>query len=168
MQEAIEEYKKAIDANIKAYGRDHPKTYQYLSQLGSAYRTVGKIQEAMEAHNDALEIGLTLFGENDFNTGFIYSGLAKDYRDLQFWDKSIQLHNKAINIYKQCYDRNRDFEQYYWSELYCLGETYEAKGDIINALQNYPKVKGFYNDTYGENHEFVAEIQTKIDSIKAT
>ena len=148
-EEAIPFYDDCIETLLLAYDENDLKLAVPYSNLGRAYRQVGKPFKALEYEQKTYDIRLNELGENDVTTGHSLYNLGILYMDIGDYGKSKNCYFKALPIYKS------HFGEYHRkiSDVYVnMGILYDKAGDVNHAITYYLKANeidiSMHDETY--------------------
>jgi len=115
----LEAYEEAVGYYLKSIAINKNSREAY-SNLGSAYKKLGKFTQSIAAYDKAISIDPQK--EDD------YSNLASIYIDLRKYTEAITLSQKALSI-------NSKFSKAHFN----LAQAFEGKGYILEAKLSYQK-----------------------------
>ncbi|WP_194847639.1 tetratricopeptide repeat protein [Candidatus Neptunochlamydia vexilliferae] len=115
---AIDSFSRALSMNRKIYGnKPHPDIATDLSNLGTAYLTLGKAEKAINYFKQALEIALKFYGNNLHPSIAIrLTKLGTSYYALEQYSKAnhyfMQAHTMFTKIYGPNHPNTREVKEW--------------------------------------------------------
>lgn len=171
---AIEVYHRLIKMCEDFYGKEHPNTVNSYSNIGNAYKYLGKYDKAFEYLQKAISIKEKDLGKEATPTtrflGAIFdvvdphdARLCDDLGYLYYrhndYNKSLEYYKKALESYKLY----RGEEHPNTVQLYDnIGDTYLDSGDYSLALEYYKKALVIKQKANGEEHPDIADSYKRI------
>jgi len=98
LDDAIVEYKRALDMNLQSVGLEHPETAAVHNSLGAAYQDMGKDNSAEIHFAKCLEIQLQTVGTKSPEVGNTYNNLATILFRRGSLAEAQQLFEKALQV----------------------------------------------------------------------
>jgi tetratricopeptide (TPR) repeat protein len=171
---AIEVYHRLIKMCEDFYGKEHPNTVNSYSNIGNAYKYLGKYDKAFEYLQKAISIKEKDLGKEATPTtrllGAIFDvvdphdarlcvDLGYLYYKYNDYNKSLEYYIKALESYKLY----RGEEHPNTVQLYDnIGDTYLDSGDYSLALEYYKKALVIKQKANGEEHPDIADSYNRI------
>jgi tetratricopeptide (TPR) repeat protein len=97
--QAIAQFKTALDLNIAALGEQNPKTAKLYNGLANCYQELCQYNMAISNYQKSLDININTLGEYHINTALAYSNMAICYTDQGNYKQSLAAHKKSIDIH---------------------------------------------------------------------
>ncbi|MEZ4793055.1 MAG: tetratricopeptide repeat protein [Gelidibacter sp.] len=130
LDEALAHHKKALELRKKVSdANDIGISYNYLATI---YRRQGKLNEALAAIKEGIQYNLQ-FGDSRFIMD-AYMETGDIYYELKDYDNAIANYNLALDVAKRNNSQN-----YQAKALMLLGKTFNAKGNLKQALSSLQK-----------------------------
>ena len=93
-QAAVSHQVKALESDLKTFGKDHPNVAIRWNNLGGAWHSKGEYDKAIELFEKALNSDLKTFGEN-------HPSVARDWNNIGLsWDSKGE-YGKAIGFFEK-------------------------------------------------------------------
>lgn len=96
--EALKNYRLALELQEKHFGRQHEDTADTISNIAAAYDRMGNREEAITYFEEALEIRRKLFGEEHEETASSINNIGTSYYEAKRYSDAIFYLEKAVEI----------------------------------------------------------------------
>lgn len=167
--EAIENYKKALQIDSMTYGEDHESTAYILNNIGGVYSESDHPELAIPEHERALRIYEAAYPNHmSLDLAQTHSDLADAYLREGDADKVMEHLNEAFSIYDKMLPENaRQLLQPYST----LANLLLALNEYDDSITNYSHVlwlmkeNGYTEDSFAF-HEFTDRIN-EVRQLKA-
>ncbi|MBD3285934.1 CHAT domain-containing protein [candidate division WOR-3 bacterium] len=97
-QEAIDNYKEALDGVLRKLGTENTEVAAIYDKLGETYKTTGIYQDALDNYEQGLEIRRKVLGENNSLVAENHMNLGTFYFDLGDYNMALDHFSKAQDI----------------------------------------------------------------------
>ncbi len=135
-QEAIDNYKLAIDLYQKHYGNNHHMIGELLNDLGVVYTNLGEFKEALQYHNRGIAFKEKYNIDNLSSLATSYVNKASTFQYLSQVDSAIAFLNKALEIRKNVFgEKSIQVATIINSLGSCQGQLGNHKEEIKYLLQ---------------------------------
>ncbi len=150
---------KAVVADEKNFGEDHPSTADSYSNLASILQCLGDYTQAKTLLQKAVVSDEKNFGEDHPTTATRYNNLALVLRDLGDYAQAKALLQKAVTFYEKNFGENHPTTATYYNNLATILQNL---GDYAEAKILFQKAVTFYEKNFGENHPTTAIIYSNL------
>ena len=150
-KKALYFYKKALDIQLKFYGKNHRNTAVTYHNLGSIYERKENYKKAKNYYYKSINIGNIIFGKDNAFNLWTYERLGQINTWESKYDEAENLYKKALKISKEKYgdlDDNYPHILSQLSDLFYITEeddkSYEfAKQALISDLKFLKEILPF-------------------------
>lgn len=156
---SLNAYHKALNIQIKSFGKGDISTAETASSLGALYEIIADYPNAMKYTKNALEIRKKRLGEQHGDTAISYNNLANLYMTIGDYPKALKYHQKALAGMKRAYGETHEYTAASYNNL---GRLYDIMGNYSKALKYYTISLTSKEKTLGENHISTAESYNNI------
>lgn len=144
--DALSNYKKALEIQKKILGENHPDTAFTNSNIGKTYCLLGQYEKALQYGNKALEIQKD---RKDVNSSIIYNIIGNIHYSIGDYKNALEYNYKALKIQKEILGgehSNTSITYNNIGNIYCFLEDYEK------ALEYNNKALGIQKKILGKQH----------------
>ncbi|CZR43873.1 uncharacterized protein FPRO_13681 [Fusarium proliferatum ET1] len=146
LPEAEAMYKRALEGNEKALGRDHTSTLDTVNNLGNLYANQGKLPEAEAMYKRALEGREKALGRDHISTLSSVNNLGILYADQGKLPEAEAMYKRALEGREKAFGRDHTSTLDTVNNLgnLCVdqGKLPEAEAMYKRALEGYEKILG--------------------------
>ena len=153
---------KALIANLKRFGHEHPTIAVSQSNLATVYFNLGQYEKARELLENGLAIDLKKFGHEDSTVALSQSTLAVIYEGLNQHEKARDLLENALSI------SLKNFGSEHANVAICqsnLGKVYRNSGQYEKARDLLKTALATSLKIFGPEHLTVAITQINLGSV---
>ncbi len=162
--EARQHYDKALDINLKYFGRQHQKVASCLNYIGMLLVQDIKLGEALSYLQEALEIDQKVFGQQSVQVAIRLNNIGTVLRKKQDWEEAVLRHKEALQIYSEAYGER--FHQDIADSLYYIGDCLEAEYSFADAQIHFADALTHYDFIYGSQNNRSTITKARIEVLK--
>ncbi|MDE6311856.1 MAG: tetratricopeptide repeat protein [Muribaculaceae bacterium] len=164
LAEASESYKKALSIQLKTQGENHPDVGTSYNNIGLLHMSSGEYDKALDYFVKATEIWERAYGEHpNVATSYLnLGGVAYQSGDAE---KALTYFLKAQDMMlKTAGESHANMPNIYVG----LGRSYQTLGKYEDAVKAYEKAREFYKTQFGEESNYVRQIDALIGVCKSS
>ncbi len=148
--EALANYRKALDIQVNHFGEQHPDTAETISNIAATYDRRGNQEEALKYFNQALEIRQQLFGDQHADTATSFNNIGTSYYEAQRYAEAIRYLEKAFEVRLQVLgEEHPDTNDSLYNLAVCLTNLKKLK-DAYERVSRHLKKLPSDHPNYGE------------------
>ncbi|MFE3827325.1 tetratricopeptide repeat protein [Streptomyces sp. NPDC059092] len=149
MAQAISYSRRAVDAFVRIYGPDAPRTMAARSFLASAHRTAGDLESALPLHLGNVADCERVLGPDHPDTLVARGNLAYLYALRGETDRALELNRRNLGDYERTVGPDHPHTL---NARANLASSYRAAGDLARAVALHEQSLAEYELHFGPDH----------------
>lgn len=146
-------FQRTLEADVRAFGENHPTVGRDLNNLANVLRDQGDLNGARKLLEQALDIHTAAFGEDHPNVATDVSNLANVLADQGDLKEAKELYERALGIDTAAFGENHPNVA---MRLNNLGTVLRDQGDLGEAKKLHERALKIDTAAFGEDHPNVA------------
>ena len=161
--EALENYKKALDIRLKVLEPDHPDVATSYNNIGSVYADQGIYDKALEYYKKSLDIRLKVLEPDHPDVATGYNNIGFVYSKQGIYAKALEYYKKALDIKLKVLGSDHPSVAASYNNI---GFVYSTQGNYAKALEYYKKALDLAGKSLGEQHPNTKNILKNFEMTK--
>ena len=166
--EAIAQFEKILDGEVRRFGAGHISVAQARVNLGTMYEQMRRSEEALKMFEMALPVTVEYYGDQHLEVAAIYHNIGSSYMHAEsrrnHLDESLAFHQKALAIRSS--QLGEDDEKVLALHTN-IALVYKQQGKIGEALELLEKVLQSRVKVLGCDHPDISDLHYNIGGLYA-
>ena len=159
---ALGAYNRLLKLCKDFYGKEHPVTAVFYTQIGNVHSEIGNDYKAYEYYKQALDIQEEVLGKEHPDTAITYHNIGSICSNNGYYNDALAYHMKALFIFNKVLEKE-DLRKA--ASYASIGNDRFHLGYCENALDCYQKALDIRERLLGKEHPDIADIYIGIGNI---
>ena len=154
---------RALEADKKAYGYQHPSIAEVLASLAPVYQSRGDWAGSEKVLRESVEMYANIYGSNHHQVAYSMTGLGRAQWNQGNFDGAERTLLEAVAIEKRAVGEEHMFVA---EDLIHLARMYAAKRDWPKTEGTYRQIIAMQEKVFGRDHVVPVKTRAEFDSAR--